>query len=211
MTPGDMQDPTDAGPATAQDRRDLRIERGLFLVAGIIAGLLCGQAVRLAGTSLAGDIVGRSLGNGVGLSIVVAFSGGYPKLTARSGAALLATGVAMGFAGTWLRVALATEPSDAPGATPSARDGGDRGSPFRSYLRWLPKGFALGAVLVAVITLATHPLLESRARQALAQAAMMSATFLDWSRWREVRPWGAVLLLGVITALSFAVVYILPQ
>jgi hypothetical protein len=70
---------------------------------------------------------------------------------------------------------------------------------------------AIGIVLTLVIVGVTHPFLESRARQALAQATLMSACIVDWSRRRESPWWAYAAIVGVFFALSFAVSYLLPQ
>lgn len=84
-------------------------------------------------------------------------------------------------------------------------------SAMRSWLRWLPRGFAAGIVLTMLLLAATHPLLESRARQALAFGTLMSACVLDWSRWREFPWWGYAVSVAVFFGLAFAVWYLMPQ
>jgi hypothetical protein len=70
---------------------------------------------------------------------------------------------------------------------------------------------AIGIVLTLVIGAVTHPFLEPRARQALAQATMMSACMPDWSRRREFPWWAYAANVGIFLVLSFAVTYLLPQ
>ncbi|HEV7587400.1 MAG TPA: hypothetical protein VGO40_04665 [Longimicrobium sp.] len=82
---------------------------------------------------------------------------------------------------------------------------------FRSWVRWLPRGVAIGIALSVVIVAATHPFLESRARQALAQATLWSTCMLDWSRRREFSWWAYAAYVGVFLAGSLAVSYLLPQ
>jgi hypothetical protein len=87
----------------------------------------------------------------------------------------------------------------------------ERAAAGRSWLRWAPKGFAIGLVLAMLIVAATHPFLESRARQALAFGTLLSACMLDWSRRREFPWWAYGGVVAVFVGLAFGVWYLMPQ
>ncbi|HET7462433.1 MAG TPA: hypothetical protein VFJ82_14365 [Longimicrobium sp.] len=95
-------------------------------------------------------------------------------------------------------------------ATPSERAAAAR-APGRSWLRWAPKGFAIGMALALLAGAATHPFLESRARQALAFGILVSACTLDWSRRKEFPWWAYAAAVAVFVGLAFAVWYLMPR
>jgi hypothetical protein len=103
--------------------------------------------------------------------------------------------------------------SPEPGTNPHA--GGERvpagSAAFRSWVRWLPRGLAIGIVLTFLIAGVTHLFLEPRAGQALTQGTLMSACMVDWSRRREAPWWAFAATVGIFLVLSFAVAYLLPQ
>jgi len=103
------------------------------------------------------------------------------------------------------------DPPASSAATASSERAAAAGVRGCSWRRWAPKGFAIGLVLALLVAAATHPFLESRARQALAFGALSSACLLDWSRRKEFPWWTYAAAVAVFVGLAFAVWYIMPE